>query len=91
MSRASAPFALLILLAACAETAVVQLGANRYRATTDNTWTAGGAETQAIQSAQAHCAQRGLVAEANVTASHTASYSQYGRASVEFSCVQAKP
>ncbi len=76
------------MLAACAQTAVSQLGPNRYRVTTDNQWSTTGAESDALQQAQTYCAAQGRIADARITASRPyMSYVSYASASAEFTCV----
>jgi hypothetical protein len=82
------PMLAILSLAACADTTVLELGANRYRATTDTAMTAGGAESASLAAAQAHCAARGQRAEATVASSSPhVMYRSYAGASVEFTCV----
>ena len=56
-------FLAIFVLAACADTGVMQIGPNRYRITKESAWSVGTAETAAIQQAQAHCASQGRTAD----------------------------
>ncbi len=77
-----------LALCNCAETAVSQLGANRYRVTTDNHMSTTGAESAALGEAQAYCASQNRVAEARITETRPyTSYVRYASASAEFTCV----
>ncbi len=77
-----------LTLCNCAETAVSQLGANRYRVTTDNHMSTTGAERAALREAQAYCASQSKVAEARITETRPyTSYVRYASASAEFMCV----
>lgn len=78
----------VLLLVGCSQTEVMQVGPNRYRVTADNQWSASGAESYAINAANAHCASRGLIADTSVVSSRPYSLYSYGGASIEFACVR---
>lgn len=76
-----------LALAGCAEPSVIELGQNRYRATTEHAFNAAGAERSAVDLARAHCAARGQNADIRMGGSRTASTGSYAVASADFSCV----
>ncbi|MCW8086605.1 hypothetical protein [Sabulicella glaciei] len=96
MNRAVA-LLVLILFAGCTSTNVVQLGANRFRATAENTYTAAQAEVAALEAANAHCARLGRRMEAEVARSDTqmmyfftgrsVAPASYGSGAVNFICI----
>lgn len=78
----------VLLLAGCSETGVMQVGPNRYRITEDNFWTAGAAEASVLRQANEHCAKSGMAADTNLQSRPAVLASSYAAASADFVCVR---
>jgi hypothetical protein len=76
----------VVALAGCSETGVVQMGPNRYRVTQEAHMFLGTAEASATKQAQEHCAKQGQQADMQLN-SRAATTWAAASATAEFTCV----
>lgn len=78
--------ALMLAVAGCSKTSVIEVGANRYRAVTEDAFSAGDAERSVVAAARAHCATRGQAAEVFIATSRPVAAMQHAAVTADFVC-----